>query len=438
MLQKFFQNLKDEFFMKRSRYNIFLEYDDSFYIFNQLSSALFNIDKPLFITLQNEDLSLDSVLKEDIESLINSNFLCEDNLLEEQIILQRNRINRYGNNTARITIMPTLNCNFKCWYCYESHVESKMESDTMEAAVLFIKNIVLKNRIRTLHLDWFGGEPLLFFEEIIYPIAKKLLCFCEDENVHIIHGVTTNGYLIDSDRITKMKEIKLTMFQITLDGSSHFHNKTRFTKTDRRTYNKIVRNVNNLCREINNINMTLRINYTPQNLSTIDEIADSFPLDVRAKIKIMPQIVWQYKKDINAATDAISDKLINFSDKKYNVKTIFLPTSSSVSCYVENMFQFVINYDGNLYKCTARDFNENNKIGKISPHGQMIPTANYFKYFVSSYFENPKCLACELLPSCYGMCLQKKIENCIPQCPKETLYNSLKNQLRLFIRDEMK
>jgi uncharacterized protein len=421
--------------MKRSKYNVFLEKDASFYIFNQLSSAFFEIDEQLFHTLQNEDLVLESIAKEDIDFLFEGNFLCDNDLIEENVILKRNRIARYGNHIARITIMPTMNCNFKCWYCYESHVESKMDMDTREAVILFIKNIVRKNRIQSFHLDWFGGEPLLYFEEIMYPLAKELLLFCKEENIQFIHGITTNGYLINLDMIQKMKEIKLTTFQITLDGNAHFHNKTRFSKTDRQTYDTIVHNIENLCREFEFIFMTLRINYTPQNLSTIDEIADSFSTDVRNKIMIMPQIVWQYKKDINSTTDNISQKLAVFSDKGYNVKNVFLPTANAVNCYVENMFQFVVNYNGDLYKCTARDFNEKNKIGQISPEGLMIPTANYYKYFVSSYFENPECLACKLLPSCFGMCLQKKVENGIPKCPKDAVYDSLTNQLKLFLRE---
>jgi uncharacterized protein len=424
--------------MKRSKYNVFLEIDNSFYIFNQLSSAFFEIDEQLFLTLQNEDLSLDSIEKEDTDFLWESNFLCDKDLIEENVLLQRNRIYRYGNRIARITIMPTLNCNFKCWYCYESHFESKMDADTLEAAILFIKNIVRKNRLQSLHLDWFGGEPLLYFEEIMYPIAKELLLFCEEENVQFIHGITTNGYLINADVIQKMKEIKLATFQITLDGSAHFHNKTRFSKTDRQTYNTIVSNIENLCKEIENIFMTLRINYTPQNISTIDEIADSFSINVRKKIKIMPQIVWQYKKDINSVTDNISQKLIVFSDKGYNINNASLPTASSASCYVESMFQFVINYNGDLYKCTARDFNEKNKVGQISSEGLMAPTANYYKYFTCSYFENPECLACKLLPSCFGMCLQKKVENGIPKCPKDAVSDSITNQLKLFLRERKK
>lgn len=47
--------------------------------------------------------------------------------------------------------------------------------------------------------------------------------------------------------------------------------------------------------------------------------------------------------------------------------------------------------------------------------------------------QNEKCLACKFLPSCNGMCIQKKIENTIPKCPIEEVEHSLENQLKLII-----
>ena len=49
--------------------------------------------------------------------------------------------------------------------------------------------------------------------------------------------------------------------------------------------------------------------------------------------------------------------------------------------------------------------------------------------------ENEKCLDCNFLPTCNGMCIQKKIENVKPECPKEEIERSLKNQLLLIINN---
>lgn len=108
---------------------------------------------------------------------------------------------------------------------------------------------------------------------------------------------------------------------------------------------------------------------------------------------------------------------------------------SPTSCYTENMKQFVINYDLNVYKCTARDFN--NKvfsIGQLSPKGIFLPSPLYYKYYATpAAFENKTCLDCELLPSCKATCIQKFIEKKNSLCKKELIAESLKNRINTLI-----
>lgn len=421
--------------MKTSKYNIYLDENNNYYIFNQLSSALTEVDKDLYNILQKGEISK---IKDNnlIQELYESNYICDDSLIEENQILTANKLHRYSNDFARITILPTINCNFKCWYCYESHIESVMTPENMNAVFTFCKYIITHNRIKTFHLDWFGGEPLLYFDEIIYPLASQIKILCKENDIIFIHTITTNGYLITKSMIEKFKEISLNSFQITLDGAEFHHNKTRFTNDDKETYKKIVDNIISLCHNMEDINMSVRINYTPKNLSSIDQIAYSFPKNIRNVISIEPQLVWQFKDTINSISNTIKEKLETFIKLGYKNSGLITPRMNC-GCYVENMLQFVISYDLKVYKCTARDFLLNEtSIGKINNKGTFCPNANYYNYFVSSYIENENCLACRFLPSCHGMCIQKKIEKAIPKCPKEEIEHSLMNQLKLIINSQ--
>lgn len=81
--------------------------------------------------------------------------------------------------------------------------------------------------------------------------------------------------------------------------------------------------------------MMVRINYTPTNIDSIDQIADSFPEDIRAKLEIVPQIVWQYKNIINPINDIIHNKLKIFSDKGYIAEKIYIKIPDGTCCYTE-------------------------------------------------------------------------------------------------------
>lgn len=419
--------------MKSSKYNVYYSEGECFYIYNQLTGAFTEVDKDLFVLLKDNSF-VDSDFTDQLKKeLIKSHYICNKELNEENIVLSANKTFRFSNQTARITILPTLNCNFNCWYCYESHIESQMSVTAMNAVISFCQNIIRHSGIREFHLDWFGGEPLLYFDEVMYPISLSLKEACQKENIRFSHTITTNGYLITEDMIRKFKEIKLNSFQITLDGSKFYHNKTRYSANEKNSYDVILKNIVELCRQIEYIDMTVRINYTPKNIHTLEEIAYDFPVDVRAKIQIQPQLVWQFKTDINEYTDIVKEKMLIFIKNGYKEASLSIPRLCNC-CYVENMKQYVINYDLSVYKCTARNFVDKKfSIGKITEEGILKTNSNYYNYYTSSHLENPQCLDCEYLPSCSGMCLQKKIENSLPKCPKDNVAKSLINQLRLLI-----
>lgn len=421
--------------MKASKYNLFVIENDNYYIFNQLTGSLTQVDEQLFTTLkENKWPDVENEIPPELkDELLTSHFICENDLTEENIVLKINRELRYGNHYARITVLPTINCNFKCWYCYESHKESQMTEADAEAVIAFIKNIITHHRLEALHVDWFGGEPLLYFDEVVYKIGKAVKALCAENKIRFKHSITTNGYLISEKMADKINEIGLNAFQITLDGGPSWHNKVRFTKTDKNTFATLVSNITLLCRKIDPIDMNVRINYTPKNIDSIEEIASAFPVDVRSKIRITPQQVWQYKEDVNTLSEKIKDKLSLFLKEGYHATNTTAP-SFNRGCYVENMLQYVINYDLSVYKCTARDFvSKKHSIGQIDNDGVFQPNSNYYNYFVSSAFENEKCLACTVLPSCAGMCIQKKIENSLPVCPRKNIEETLLNQIKLLI-----
>lgn len=374
--------------MKVSKYNIYVEKEDRKFVYNQLRSSLLEIDEELFRRLSVPDSEVDTLDEEILEELHANGVVCDTNLNEENIILANCKIRRFSNDMARVTILPTLDCNFHCWYCYENHHDGFMTSEDVAKVLEFCRKTIIDGKIKHFQLDWFGGEPLMYFQEVVYPISKKVQEICANNNVAFRNTITTNGYLVNSSMIEKLKEIQLTSFQITLDGGKRFHNKTRFSKDVHNSYEVITSNIIALCRAIPNIDMTVRINYTPKNMESIDEIVNVFPLDIRNKITVMPQLVWQFKDDRNMQGDDITRKMELFVSHGYKKK---LTDLSCYQCYTENMKQFVVNYDLSVFKCTARDFSEKYSIGKIDNDGEFVPNNHFYDYFVRSSFENESC-----------------------------------------------
>lgn len=416
--------------MKSSRYNIYYSQDGKYYVFHQLSSALIQTDKALFENLRQSQLT--KIETDTLEKLKRMSLICDESTEESDKIVAIHKNARYDNPVVRMTVMPTMNCNFKCWYCYENHEKKVMTQENIAATIAFAQKIIEQQHPQQFIIDWFGGEPLMCFKKHVYRISKEIKKMCEQNNVTFRNITTTNGYYITPDMIPLLNEIELKTFQITLDGEKEIHNKTRFMKTDRNSYDRICKNIELLCYGVKDLDLTVRINYTQENINTIDRIIDTFPAEIRPLINISMQMVWQQKKEMEKYADLISQKEKLFKAAGYATWDSFSAhTYSPLSCYAENMRQYVINYDMNVYKCTARDFSEKQfSIGHINTEGDFIPTPLYYKYYATpSAFENEKCLKCELLPSCKSVCIQKKIEGSREICEKSFIEANVRHKI---------
>lgn len=416
--------------MKLSKYSVFHNEGEEKYIFHQVSNALLKIDDELAEYLQDEK-NVDSLPTDVLEQLKSSGFIVNDDVDETCAIRYANLVNRYNSKLLRVTILPTINCNFRCWYCYEEHKPSLMSEDDAQAVLAFIKHEAKEKGIKEILLDWFGGEPLLRFSQIIYPLSKELKAWCGQNDVLFKNIITTNGSLISEDMALKMNEIGLRQFQITLDGGKECHNKVRYSPAMKNSYDAIVKNIHTLCRVLDKPNIELRINYTKENIDSTFSILDDFDKDIRRFILISPHVVWQQAGNMAV----LSEKVDALRDKAYRDGFsigVLDSMKRCTTCYIENMEQFVINYDMNVYKCTARDFDKKFSIGRIMGDGKFVPNELFYKYYTTSTpFFRKECFECNLLPSClYSIsCIQKKIERSQPECNKAAVLKSLNNDI---------
>ena len=68
---------------------------------------------------------------------------------------------RYNNSHFGLTIVTSMGCNFDCPYCFESKYPSIMNDEVQQNILKLLERQISDNKIRSLHVTWFGGEPLL-------------------------------------------------------------------------------------------------------------------------------------------------------------------------------------------------------------------------------------------------------------------------------------
>ena len=70
--------------------------------------------------------------------------------------------------------------------------------------------------IEGLHLSWFGGEPLMAYD-IIVGLTRYAMEAAVSRNKSFSCVITTNGTLLNAERILKLKECGVSSYQITID-----------------------------------------------------------------------------------------------------------------------------------------------------------------------------------------------------------------------------
>ena len=316
--------------------------------------------------------------------------------------------------TYRLILNPTMDCNFKCWYCYENHITgSKMSTEVLNRVLLMISRIIRTQKdLEFFDLSFFGGEPLLYYDEIVRPILDHCRRECQRFGVHLLVNFTSNGYLINDKKIAHLTEKdELKSFQITLDGNRERHDKTRFPLRGEGSYNIILTNVKRLldC----GIEVILRINYTASNiLSVKDALNDINTIDEKKRklLTISFHRVWQDRRIQNLSDSIVTDIVELFRKEFPNVGDAFSMNNLRNPCYADKVYEAVVNYDGNVFKCTARDFSSENKSGILSNDGNIIWTEN-INSRRKTKLSRQICRKCRILLLCGGGCSQKAIES---------------------------
>lgn len=387
-----------------------------------------NSDKSLvYNSLQDKFIVLDKRMAMDFSELKPSEILDKHptlykKLLDNKIIVDANIdefsiLKEYSDNilddesTFLLIVNPTTNCNFNCWYCYETHDKSsKMDLETLERTKKFIKNIIANQAgLEYFSLSFFGGEPLLYFKSVVRPLMEYTKRVCAENNKKPIFGFTTNGYLITEEMAKWFSDFDGVSFQITLDGDREKHNKVRFPAEGVGSYDDIISNIRSLL--MNGSSVVLRINYTADNINSLTDVNSHFnDLDQTCKdrLRVSFHRVWQDNQSGNIDNEVF--------EALENLHQCGLCASESICdevrqpCYADKKNGALINYNGDIFRCTARDFELAKREGYLNDEGVIIWENNANKKRTEIRLKNEPCTKCRVLPLCGGGCTQKALE----------------------------
>lgn len=411
--------------MKISKYTFLFDVNEiNYFTYNTLSNALIEIDKQIYSDLKKNEgraeLSDITFDKELCDILFENGILTEndeDDYLKYKAIIKKMRDQT---NFMHLTLAPTMDCCFNCFYCFEKCKGGKyMPSETIDAIIKYINS---RKNIEIIKLTWFGGEPLMAIKEMV-EFNEKLSKIWMKE---IDNDIITTGYHINKNVIEILKKIGVNSIQITIDGIKETHNQVKYLPDCPDVFSKVWNNIELLHELAPDIKITIRVNLTKKNAHEYEQLLELFWKTFKnsKNITIAPSFVINRGTIDCISNDCLNSLLFNHDERtKYilslagrGIDTPYIryPNRRFGECAIRNNIAISFDPEGYAYKCWEVIGDKKYAIGRLNLNGELIElnaTNINRQLYGADPLEDANCVKCKYLPICGGGCPIQRIQN---------------------------
>ena len=383
--------------------------DDGLLLYNVVTSEMVLLDNEERREFERTPAEYSAAMDE----LIARHFLVKEEFDENKSVRELRAILKKLEPSTRVngfTILPTTECNARCYYCFESdHKRCTMTEKIVSDSIDYIAS---KCKGEAIEICWFGGEPLVG--------RKQISRICEglrQKDIPFTSTMVSNAYLFDDELVQIAKsEWKLTSVQITLDGTEKIYNSTKaYIKPLENPYKRVIRNIELLLEK--GIGVSVRLNVTDKNVTDLSELIDELTKRFAGKkgIACYSHAVYEgvgfEPLAYNESVREQLDKQVADLDNKLRRNGLLgslsqLPSLRVIRCMSDNDSCRLIYPDGSIGKCENRSSDE--CIGDI--YRDIVDKEMDSRYKATEQFT--ECENCCLFPSCVNLTICPETGKC--------------------------
>lgn len=227
-------------------------------------------------------------------------------------------------NVKAICLNVAHTCNLSCEYCFAKGgkyhgPDAIMTTETAKKAIDFL--IENSGNYYNLDVDFFGGEPLMNWDVVKETVdyARNLE---EKYNKHFNFTLTTNGMLLDDDKIEYLNE-NMKNVVLSLDGRREIHDEFRKTIGGKGSFDTVVPKFQNFVSKRGDKEYYMRGTYTANNLdftkdvktyldlgfkrTSLEPVVGNSKSDYALKEEDLPVLFEEYEKLADMMIDAIDN-----------------------------------------------------------------------------------------------------------------------------------
>lgn len=300
-------------------------------------------------------------------------------------------------------------CNCRCTYCGQDHHGKGMAwSLEGRAIVKFIEDRAPK----TLHIEFFGGEPLLA-EPFIMRLCAEVESICQRTGMKFAGSMTTNGTLLNADTFKSLLSHGVREYQITLDGKEDHHNRQRPLANGGNSYQQTLKNLMAIKAVEDEYSIDVRMNFDSLSAHAdlisehLLEIKEWIGADDRFRIRFRPALDWGGNietKNLCSKTQAV-DRTMEFNalarQLGFQMADVGMWAVGGQACYAGRSNSFVIEPGLGVKKCTVSE-EAYNYVGMISSTGTFVDNENLLLW-TRETVQAEKCQSCQWQPSCLAV-----------------------------------
>jgi uncharacterized protein len=430
--------------VRSSRYNFYVPLSDGGVLYNARTGASIRLAGSDVVAIADllcgapGQIALRVLPTALIPELRRSGFLLDDGFDELMDIRERYWLAR-GQTPMVLTLTTTQDCNLGCYYCYESRSGESLKAQDLPRIVEWVRQRLKTSGKDSIHVDWYGGEPLLNLE-FVESASLALQDACAALNVIYSASIISNGTCWPDDVAAFIDRHRIRQVQISFDGMKENHDKRRRYRRGRlpqpgaSSFEQAAAVVDQL---LNVVRVDLRFNvdrgnhgdletfiefcktqgWFDRSFSCVFQLARISDYSERSGFISRTKVSEQEFESVRERARALLPERI--LDETTSRSTYPLPRTSVCAALAND--SVVVGADGSHYRCGLQ-VGEKDRPVAINEAGQMKPGRDASWWDAFDPTTQPNCSRCSFLPICWGGCPKKHLEGDQDSLHEQSLY----------------
>lgn len=416
-------------------YNLFYRAKDGRYLLlNTFSRARLFVDEELKEVIERG--AFEGVDPSITDQLAAQGVVVESRIEELKRVADLYRERVYRPFEYEFTIIPTYDCNLRCYYCQRS--KKTISHRQLQKLKRFFSSELERGDFPNVAVRIAGGEPLLH-PEILFEILEDLSKIAEEHGKQFFSALATNGTLLTDNMLSRLSSV-LNAVQVTFEGCRRYHDSVRYHSTG--TFDQVLKSAG-MIRDAG-ILLNMRVHVSEKNFTGLqelfDELCSSVGVGMESRTMITPapvvgtRICPLYPSRCTETDINILPKVWEAA-RKCGIIISGMPTAAHemLPCPYVTPTSVIVDPSGTLYKCLMAVTDGTCAVGSIE---EGIASSDPFDMSEKALWHSDACVQCQFLPLCGGGCAWRGINAEQPDSACEETQTLFAERLKFFLRTQ--